>query len=51
MKRPKMPVLGHYRPPQTRLPGQAAYNAPGVGRVGKSMPSPKILTPKPRKRR
>lgn len=37
----KLPTPGHYRPPEVRLPGSSAYNAPTRGRVGKSLPSPK----------
>lgn len=43
-----MPVPGHYRPPRV-----GNMNMPGVGRVGKTIPMPKIIgikRPPPSKR-
>lgn len=42
-KVPKVPQPGHYNRPTMKFKGLPAYNAPGVGRIGKQMPSPKKL--------
>lgn len=49
MSMKRMATLGHYRPPHLSLPG--AYNKPGVGRVGKSMPAFKRSRPLPKVKR